>query len=88
MTRTYRSNNLRKWRLKKGVTLKQLSQKTGFKDIFLIQLEKGLRKGTPNTWIKLAQELQLPVGDLFQEEIWLTDIAERNRKVNAHYIKF
>lgn len=82
MKRTNRSNSLRKWRLIKGVTLKQLSQKTGFKHIFLIRLEKGLRKGTPNTWIKLAQELQLPVGDLFQKEISLTDIAERNRKVS------
>lgn len=84
MTIIYRSNNLRNWRLKKGVTLKQLSQKTGFKDIFLIQLEKGLRKGTPNTWIKLAQELKLPVGDLFQEKISVTDIAEHNRKVSDH----
>lgn len=84
MTRTNRSNSLRKWRLKKGLTIKQLSQKTGFKDIFLIQLEKGLRKGTPNTWIKLAQELQLPVEGLFQEEIRLTDIEERNRKVSDH----
>ena len=84
MSRTHRSNSLREWRLQKGITLRQLAQRTGFKYIYLVQLEKGLRKGTSNTWIKLAQELQLSVGDLFQEEIMLTDIAELDRKVSDH----
>lgn len=84
LARTQRSNSLRKWRLIKGVTLKQLAQKTGLKDIYLVQLEKGFRKGTPNTWIKLAQELQLPVGHFFQEDILLTEIKETNRRVNDH----
>lgn len=84
MTRTQKSNSLRKWRLIKGVTLKQLAQKTGFKDIYLVQLENGFRNGTPNTWIKLAQELQLPVGHFFQDELSLTEIKEPNKRVNDH----
>lgn len=60
-------NNLREWRLKKGVTLKQLSQKTGLRYSYLVRLEKGLSKGTPNTWIKLARELQIPIDDMFRE---------------------
>lgn len=85
MSGTYRGNNLRKWRLQKRITLKQLAQRTGFKDIYLIQLEKGLRKGTSNTWIKLAQELDLSVGDLFQEKIKLTKNPEQcDRKINDH----
>ena len=80
MSGTHQSNNLRKWRLHKRITLKQLAQRTGFKDIYLIQLEKGLRKGTSNTWIKLAQELELSVGDLFQEKILATDNPEQFHK--------
>lgn len=76
MTRIHRNNCLNKWRLKKGFTLKQLAQKTGFKDVYLVQLEKGIRKGTPNTWIKLAHELQLTIVDLFHEEISVTDIKK------------
>lgn len=64
-----RKNSLRKWRLSKGVTLKQLAQKTGYSYSYLAKLEKGLRKGTPNTWISLARELQIPVKDLVQETV-------------------
>lgn len=60
-------NNLREWRLRKGVTLKQLSQKTGLRYSYLVRLEKGLSKGTPNTWIRLARELQIPIDNLFKE---------------------
>lgn len=86
MTRTQRSNSLRKWRLIKGVTLRELAQKTGFKDTYLVQLENGFRKGTPNTWIKLAQELQLPVEYLFQNESALTAIEEFNKRVKDQKI--
>lgn len=65
----YRKNNLRKWRLAKGVTLKQLAQKTGYSYSYLIQLEKGMRKGTANTWIRLARELEIPAWDLFKESV-------------------
>lgn len=79
----YRNNRLRMRRLAKGFTLKQLAQKTGFKTSYLVQLEKGLRKGTSNTWVKLAQELQLPVGDLFQEEIERPNITRCNGRSEA-----
>ena len=84
LTRTQRSNNLRKWRLIKGVTLKQLAHKTGLKTTYLVQLENGFRKGSPNAWIKLAQELQLPMWHFFQEELTLTDIKKPHRRVNDH----
>ncbi|MEA4900339.1 helix-turn-helix transcriptional regulator [Desulfitobacterium sp.] len=64
-----RKNNLRDCRLKKGLTLKQLAQRTGYEYSYLVRLEKGLCKGTPNTWVKLARELQIPTNDLFKEKI-------------------
>lgn len=60
-------NNLRKYRLVKGLTLKRLAQRTGYRYSYLIRLEKGLSKGTPNTWIRLARELEISVTDFFNE---------------------
>ena len=71
-----RKNSLRKWRLAKGVTLKQLAQKSGYSYSYLVKLEKGLCKGTPNTWIRMARELQIPVRDLFQETVGEYGIIE------------
>lgn len=73
-------NNLREWRLRKGVTLKQLAQKTGYKYSYLVRLEKGLSKGTPNTWIRLARELQIPMDDLFCETSGVYEIRLENKK--------
>ncbi|WP_345787900.1 helix-turn-helix domain-containing protein [Desulfitobacterium hafniense] len=50
-----RDNNLREWRLANGMTLKELARRTGLDYRYLSQLERGLRKGTPNTWIKLRK---------------------------------
>ncbi|WP_434511251.1 helix-turn-helix domain-containing protein [Desulfitobacterium sp. AusDCA] len=73
-------NNLREWRLRKGVTLKQLAQRTGYKYSYLVHLEKGLSKGTPNTWIRLARELQIPMDDLFCETSGIYEIRLENKK--------
>ncbi|WP_425806457.1 helix-turn-helix domain-containing protein [Desulfitobacterium sp. Sab5] len=73
-------NNLREWRLRKGVTLKQLAQRTGYKYSYLVRLEKGLSKGTPNTWIRLARELQIPMDDLFCETSGIYEIRLENKK--------
>ena len=62
-------NNLREWRLANGMTLRELAEKTGLDYRYLNQLEKGLRAGTPNTWIKIAQELQVSAKTFFLDEI-------------------
>jgi transcriptional regulator with XRE-family HTH domain len=64
-----RNTSLREWRLARGVTLKELAQKTGLRNSYLVQLEKGLRKGTPNTWIKIAQVLKISTKELFEEQV-------------------
>ena len=78
-------NNLKEWRLKKGITLKQLSLRTGLKYSYLVRLERGLCKGTPNTWIKLARELQIPMDDLFRETADVYKIHLVNRRGYADY---
>ncbi|HHY26379.1 MAG TPA: helix-turn-helix transcriptional regulator [Desulfitobacterium dehalogenans] len=64
-----RDNNLREWRLVNGMTLKDLAKRTGLDYRYLSQLEKGLRKGTPNTWIKIANELKVPAKAFFPDEV-------------------
>lgn len=82
-----KKNCLREWRLTKGVTLKQLAQKTGYRYSYLVHLEKGLRKGTSNTWISLARELQIPVKDLFQVKISLARaISQKDRLYERNQI--
>ena len=64
-----RNINLREWRLANKMTLKELAKRTGLDYKYLSQLEKGLRKGTPNTWIKIARELKVPAKRLFSDEV-------------------
>lgn len=64
-----RDNNLREWRLANGMTLKELARRTGLDYRYLSQLERGLRKGTPNTWIKISKELQVPAKTFFPDEL-------------------
>lgn len=52
--------SLKKWRLYRGITLKELEHKTGLKLNYLLLLENGQRKGTPNQWIIIAKELNVP----------------------------
>jgi transcriptional regulator with XRE-family HTH domain len=71
-----KNNNLREWRLAKRMTLKELSAKTGLRHSYLLQLEEGLRKGTPNIWIKLAQVLKISAQRLFDDEVKETPFEE------------
>ncbi|NMA69590.1 MAG: helix-turn-helix transcriptional regulator [Desulfitobacterium sp.] len=64
-----RKNNLRHWRLANGMTLIELSQKTGISYKYLNQIEKGLRKGTPNTWLKISKVLKVPPEKFFNDEV-------------------
>ncbi|MEL1133836.1 helix-turn-helix transcriptional regulator [Desulfitobacterium sp. THU1] len=64
-----KNNNLREWRLANSMTLQELAERTGLKMSYLSQLESGLRKGTPNTWIKIAKELKVPAKTFFSDEI-------------------
>lgn len=54
------SRSLKKWRLHRGITLKELEHRTGLNFNYLLLLEKGQRKGTPNQWIRIAKELNVP----------------------------
>ncbi|MGI1659837.1 MAG: helix-turn-helix domain-containing protein [Desulfitobacterium sp.] len=64
-----KDNSLREWRLANRMTLQELAERTGLKTSYLSQLESGLRKGTPNTWIKIAKELKVPAKTFFSDEI-------------------
>ena len=56
---------IRAARVKKGMTLTQLAEKTGKTAPYLSDIERGNRRGTYATLEVIAQALDLPV-----EEIW------------------
>jgi transcriptional regulator with XRE-family HTH domain len=53
--------NLKSWRLHRGITLRELEQRTGLKRQYLFRIERGLYKGTPNQWIRLLKELNVSI---------------------------
>ncbi len=59
MNRCHFGRNLKKWRLRRGITLQELELKIGLKRYHLLKIERGLHRGTPNLWIKLTKELNV-----------------------------
>lgn len=61
MNECYFGRNLKRWRLHRGITLRELEQRTGLKWQYLFRIERGLYKGTPNQWIRLLKELNVSI---------------------------
>ena len=59
---------LKQKRLALGYTIDRLAKMSGISGHYLLQLEKGLRKGTPNTWIKLSKVLDIPIKELLEQK--------------------
>jgi len=59
--------NLRQWRLQRGYTFAELAAKSGLSVRLLWQLEEGIRKGTPNQWLKLARILGVEMRELISD---------------------
>ncbi|MHB1404622.1 MAG: helix-turn-helix domain-containing protein [Desulfitobacteriaceae bacterium] len=77
--------NLRKWRLQRGYTLAQLAAKSGLNARLLWQLEEGIRKGTPNQWLKLARTLGVEMRELISEPGAKPDDSERIEEAVSPY---
>lgn len=61
MNECHFGRNLKRWRLHRGITLRELEQRTGLKRQYLFRIERGLYKGTPNQWIRLLKELNVSI---------------------------
>ncbi|MHB8125005.1 MAG: helix-turn-helix domain-containing protein [Desulfitobacteriaceae bacterium] len=59
MNKCHFGRYLKKWRLRRGITLRELEKKIGLKRHYLLKIERGLHKGTPNLWIRLIKELNV-----------------------------
>lgn len=77
--------NLHKWRLQRGYTLVQLAAKSGLSAQLLWQLENGIRKGTPNQWLKLARTLDVEVRELMSESRIKPDDSGRIEETVSPY---
>ena len=61
MNECHFGRNLKRWRLHRGITLRELEQRTGLKRQYLFRIEQGLYKGTPNQWNRLLKELNVSI---------------------------
>lgn len=60
-------NNIRRYRLRKGLTQEQLSQVSGVSEAYLSKLEAGKRNPTVGVLIKIADILGVEIEKLFQK---------------------
>ncbi|MGL5440339.1 MAG: helix-turn-helix transcriptional regulator [Filifactoraceae bacterium] len=61
-------NNLKKYRLEKGLTQQELADITGVGRSMIGSIEKNVRIGSKQTWDKLAKGLNVDVNDLINLE--------------------
>jgi transcriptional regulator with XRE-family HTH domain len=76
----------KKLRLKKGYTLADMCQMTGYTASFLSQLERGLKKPSLNSLRKIAECLEVPIIFFFMEDnnIHSSENSTDNRCVVIH----
>ena len=65
MVRYKNGLKIRAIRERKGMTLAELSMKAGISAPYLSDIERGNRRGSYATLVKIAEALEMPV-----EEIW------------------
>lgn len=58
-------NNLKYWRIRRGLTLRELGEKTGVKKANLSSIENGLTGPSIKLAVKLANELNVTLDQLF-----------------------
>lgn len=59
---------LRLWRQERGYSLQELADVSGFSKAMLTRAERGLRHFSPDSKIRLARSLGVPVATLFESE--------------------
>jgi len=60
-------SNLRMWRKRLGFTQQEIAEKADISVAFLSFIENGRRKGSLETYSRLAHALGVPLGDLVEE---------------------
>jgi transcriptional regulator with XRE-family HTH domain len=73
-------DNIRRLRLKAGLTQEELALKSGLSQGYVNQLESGKRRFTQKSLELIADALSIPMGELFREEgiQTVTAVAEKN----------
>ena len=76
---------IKRIRKQKKMTLKDMSESTGFSISFLSQMERGISPITLTSLKKIAGALSIPVRDLFEDEaVPQDDYARRDTDVRLH----
>lgn len=59
-------NHVKKHRVKRGLTRKQLADKIGTRDDVLYQIERGTRSFSVNRWVDLCAAFKIKAKDLVE----------------------
>lgn len=60
-------SRLRTWRRHRGLTLRQLAERSGASSPYLSELESGKYQGRPDLWRRLAVTLDVAIEDILPE---------------------
>ena len=59
---------LRKARLDADLSVRELAHRVGVSRQLIYALEEGVRRGSLETWLKISQELDVPVNELVGDQ--------------------
>jgi len=76
MKKTMVGDNIRKMRLKTGLTQEELALKSGLSQGYINQLESGKRRYTQKSLELIADALVIPVAGLFEEDKQIDAVRE------------
>lgn len=69
--------NLKLFRVKENLTLREMAEKIGCKTSTYAAIEKGIRNGKQDFWLKLQQAFEVP-----DTEIWTLMHKEESEQEN------
>ncbi|HDH11379.1 MAG TPA: XRE family transcriptional regulator [Nitrospirae bacterium] len=75
-------NNLRKTRMKLGLTQEEVALRSGLSQGYINQLESGKRMFTQKSLEQIAEALGISIADFFQKKKKLTGIREDSIEYN------
>lgn len=85
MGKTYTGDLIKKFRLEKGLTQKQLGERCGINEANIRKYELGAQNPKMETLERIAKGLDIPVGRLFAHKIEFSWSSKMPESMGEHY---
>lgn len=69
----------------KGLSIRELAKRAGYSHSYIYYIIKGEKRGSIEVFVKIADVLGVPVGDLLEEKI---DVPDELKKEGVEWIIF